>query len=168
MSPSHPVSRQLILLRHAKSDWSGGEPDLERPLATRGKQQAPEAGAWLAANLPAVDLAVVSPAERARATWDLVSAELTEPPDVRHDDRVYAATERELLDIVQELPDDLHAVVLVGHNPGLEDLLARLTGRWRPMTTSALAVIGISGGWADADSGSHLVAAGRPPKRIPH
>jgi phosphohistidine phosphatase len=168
MIPSHPVSRSLILLRHAKSDWSGGETDLERPLAIRGQRQAPEAGAWLAANLAALDLAIVSPAERARATWELVSAELPTPPEVRHDDRVYAASERELLEVIQELSDDLHAVVLVGHNPGLEDLLARLTGRWRPMTTSALAVIGISGGWGDADSGSHLVAAGRPPKQLPH
>ena len=45
-------STPLIVLRHGKSDWSGGEPDRERPLAKRGRRQVPEAGAWLAANLP--------------------------------------------------------------------------------------------------------------------
>jgi len=163
MIPSRPVSRTLILLRHAKSDWSGGEADVHRPLAPRGLRQAPEAGAWMAANLDPIDLAIVSPAARATATWNLVAAELADAPEARLDDRVYAATERELLDVVRELSDDLHSVVLVGHNPGLEDLLARLTGRWRPMPTSALAVIGISGGWADADTDARLIAAGRPP-----
>jgi len=158
-----PHSRVLILLRHAKSDWSGGEVDIDRPLARRGQRQAPEAGQWLAANLDTLDLVVVSPAARARATWDLVAAELREPPAVRLDDRVYAATDRELLDVVQELSDDLRHVVLVGHNPGLEDLLTRLTGRWRPIPTSAIAVIAIPGPWSDADTDATLLAAGRPP-----
>src|SRR6478735_578713 len=66
-----PAGRTLVLLRHAKSDWSTGEPDPRRPLAGRGRRQAPEAGRWLAANLDAIDLAVVSPATRARQTWEL-------------------------------------------------------------------------------------------------
>jgi phosphohistidine phosphatase len=61
----------LIVLRHGKSDWSGGEPDHLRPLARRGRRQAPEAGRWLAHNVAAIDLAVVSPAERTRETWRL-------------------------------------------------------------------------------------------------
>ena len=156
--------RTLILLRHAKSDWSGGEPDIARPLAERGRRQAPDAGTWLAAHAMGIDLAVVSPAVRARSTWDLVSAVLDASPPTRVDDRVYAASDRELLDVVRELPDDLHTVVLVGHNPGLEDLASLLSGELVPMPTSALAVFAVSGPWSAAgDSSADLSASGRPP-----
>ena len=131
----------LILLRHGKSDWSGDEPDQLRPLARRGRRQAPEAGRWLADNVGAIDLAVVSPAERTRATWRLAAAQLAVPPPVREERRVYAASARALLDVVRELAGEVSTVVLVGHNPGVEDLVASLTGRPVPMPTSALAVI---------------------------
>jgi phosphohistidine phosphatase len=157
-----PPVKTLIVLRHAKSDWSGGEPDRERPLAKRGRRQAPDAGAWLAANFPDIDLAVVSRAERARSTWELASAELDQPPSIRFEDRVYAASERELHDVVRELPDEVNTVVLVGHNPGVEDLVQELTGSWVPMPTSALAVIQWGGSWSNA-SDVQLTAAGRPP-----
>ena len=154
----------LILLRHAKSDWSGGEADVDRPLAARGRRQAPDAGRWLAEHIETLDLAVVSPARRARSTWDRVAAELGVEPQTRIDDRVYAASGRELLTVVQELPDDLATAVLVGHNPGLEDLVSLLTGEWAPMPTSSLAVIAVSGSWSSTAPGSaSLLASGRPP-----
>jgi phosphohistidine phosphatase len=154
----------LILLRHAKSDWSGGEVDIFRPLAKRGRRQAPDAGRWLAANIDSIDLAVVSPANRARSTWDLVSAELEVSPPTRIDDRVYAASDNGLLGVVWELSDDVETVVLVGHNPGLEDLIALLTGERMPMPTSALAVIEMTGSWSTAGHSSAVLrAAGRPP-----
>jgi phosphohistidine phosphatase len=154
--------RTLILLRHAKSDWSGGEADLDRPLAKRGRRQAPAAGRWLASSVGVVDLAVVSPANRARSTWDLVAAELEAPPPVRVEDRVYAASGNELLDVVRELPDDVNAVVLVGHSPELGDLVLLLTGQSVSMPTSALAVIDVSGTWSSLGrDGAVLRAAGR-------
>ena len=154
--------RTLILLRHAKSDWSGDEPDIARPLANRGRRQAPDAGRWLAASMERIDLAVVSPAVRARSTWDLVSAELDVAPPMRIDDRVYGASDRELLTVIRELADDVHAVVVVGHNPGIEDLGALLTGEMVPMPTSALGVIRVSGSWSTTHPGSAtLVASGR-------
>jgi phosphohistidine phosphatase len=158
--------RTLILLRHAKSDWSGDESDIDRPLAPRGRRQAPDAGRWLAGNIPGIDLAVVSPASRARATWDLAAAELGAPPPNRVDDRVYAASERELLALVRQLPDDVWTVVLVGHNPGLEDLASTLVGESTPMPTCTLAVVTLSGSWSE--TGGHpaeLRALGRPPER---
>lgn len=154
--------RTLVLIRHAKSDWSGDEPDHERPLAKRGKRQAPEAGAWIAANLR-LDLAVVSPAARAHATWRLVAAELAEQPETVFDERVYAASSRTLLAIVRELPDTATTVAIVGHNPGLEDLVTLLTGEWQAMPTSAVAVIDVEGTWADVGEGATLRTAGRPP-----
>jgi phosphohistidine phosphatase len=158
------AERTLVLLRHAKSDWSGGEPDAARPLAKRGRRQAPEAGGWLAAHLDGIDLAVVSTATRARSTWDLVAGELEEPPPVRFDERVYAASDRELHDVVRGLPEDVRTVVLVGHNPGLEDLVLRLTGEWAPLPTSAVAVLDVRGPWSTLREGrARLRTAGRPP-----
>jgi phosphohistidine phosphatase len=154
----------LILLRHSKSDWAGDEADIDRPLAHRGRRQAPEAGHWLATHVDRIDLAVVSTARRARETWDLVSAELGERPETRHDEDPYAASGSELLHIVRSLGEELATVVLVGHNPGLEDLAETLIGDWIPLPTSALAVIELDGPWRSAGRAPELLrAAGRPP-----
>ena len=156
--------RRLVLLRHGKSDWSGVEPDLARPLAKRGRRQASEAGRWLAEHLDGIALAVVSPAIRARSTWDLAVAELDASPPVRVEERVYAASGRELHGVVRDLWDDLRTVVIVGHNPGLEDLVHRLTGEWTPMPTSAIAVLDVPGPWSTVAEGrARLRTAGRPP-----
>ncbi len=145
-----PPERTLILLRHAKSDWAGGEADIDRPLNGRGRHQAPEAGKWLARSIAEIDLAVVSPANRAMSTWELVSAELDPQPDTRIDESVYAASAGQLLGIVRELPDAAATVLLVGHNPGMESLIALLTGEFVSMSTSALAVIVLAGDWSNA------------------
>ena len=159
------MQRTLILLRHAKSDWTGAEPDQQRPLARRGRRQAPEAGRWLAEHGGVIDLAIVSTATRAQQTWRLASVELADPPPVRHEERVYAASAGELLRLVRGLPADARAVVLVGHNPGLEDLATQLVQGSVEMPTSALAVIGWDGGWDDAGTtDATLLASGRPPR----
>jgi phosphohistidine phosphatase len=156
--------RTLILLRHAKSDWSGDEADIDRPLADRGRRQAHDAGAWLAANIDGIGLAVVSPATRARSTWELVAAALDAAPQTRIDDRVYAASADELLAVVRELPADVETAILVGHNPGLEDLASLLTGESTRMATSAVAVIAVPGSWSTTGPhASALKASGRPP-----
>ena len=155
--------RTLVLLRHAKSDWSGDEPDILRPLGKRGLRQAPEAGQWLAGSLDRIDLAVVSPARRARATWDLVSTELPSSPRLVIEDKVYAASGRQLLEVVQGLPDDEGTVALVGHNPGMEELVSLLTGEWVTLPTSAVAVIELEEPWAASGTGpATLRASGRP------
>jgi phosphohistidine phosphatase len=165
---SHEVQRTLILLRHAKSDWSGDDADIARPLGDRGRRQAPDAGRWLAANVARIDEAVVSPAVRARNTWQLVAAQLDAPPPARVDDRVYAASDRELLALVRELPDRMVTVVMVGHNPGLEDLVSLITGESIRMPTSALAVVTVSGSWwTTGHRAAVLRAYGRPPDDIP-
>jgi len=161
--------RTLILLRHAKSDWSGEVSDLERPLADRGIHQAPLVGAWLDRNIGHIDLAVVSPAHRARSTWDIAAGELAETPPIRVDSRGYAASAGELLDVVRELPDEFDTVVLVVHNPGITGLAELLTGTWTPMPTSTLAVLGLSGPWSDAGlQPAEILATGRPPEDIPN
>jgi len=154
----------LILFRHAKSDQSSAEADIDRPLNPRGLRQAPEAGRWLAENVDGIDLAVVSPAHRAQTTWDLASAELAQPPETRIDDRVYNASISDLLDVVHDVPDDVRTVVLVGHNPGIEDLASLLTNDSVEMPTSALAVLESDAAWSSAgESWASLRVIGSPP-----
>jgi len=156
------VSRTLVLLRHGKSDWDAPVPDRQRPLGPRGRRQAGEAGVWLAARGPALDLAVVSPATRARQTWERVASALPAPVPVRWEERAYTFEGAALRDLVRDW-DQPSAVLLVGHNPALEELVDQLTGAAVRMRTSALAVVTLQA-WADAgDRSGRLVAHGRPP-----
>jgi len=158
--------RTLIVVRHAKSDWAGDEPDRDRPLAKRGLRQMPESAAWIAEHHPTVDLAVVSPARRAQQTWQILAEALAstgstnEAPEVLTDERVYAAWGRDLVALVQALPAAATTVVLVGHNPGLEELVAELTGEGIELPTSAVAVITFDSDWRGA---GHFETHGRPP-----
>ncbi|MFG2550683.1 SixA phosphatase family protein [Streptomyces sp. NPDC048581] len=120
--------RRLVVLRHAKSAWPDGVADHERPLAPRGRRDAPVAGRMLADADCLPDLALCSTAARARATWELASAEWGTPPPVRHDQRLYGADVPELLAVVREVPPEVETLLLVGHNPGLEDLVLELAG----------------------------------------
>jgi phosphohistidine phosphatase len=141
--------RTLLLLRHAKSDWSTERPDERRPLSKRGRRDAPAAGRWLAEHAPPLDLVVCSTAVRAARTWALASAELDPAPNVLRDDRLYAATATGLLTVVRTLPDAAGTVLLVGHNPGLSDLVELLTGEPRELKTSSIAVLTWPGDWPD-------------------
>jgi phosphohistidine phosphatase len=98
------MRRRLIALRHAKSDWSGGVTDHDRPLAGRGRREAALAGRWLRENAADIDLVVCSSATRARQTWKLVAKQLDNIPPSRVDDRLYAASIRGLLAVVRKLP----------------------------------------------------------------
>ena len=86
-------------------------------------------------------------------------------PEPSFDDRVYAGSEGVLLSVVRGLPPGAEVAVLVGHNPGVEELVEALTGDWVAMPTSALAVLEVSGPWSEVRSGSAVLrAAGRPPE----
>jgi len=143
------AERRVAIFRHAKSERSAGVPDLDRPLAERGRRDAPAVGRWLRAELPSIDLVLCSPAVRARQTWELASAELVSPPPVEHDERLYGRGAGELLTVLRALPEDVKTVVLVGHNPELEQLMTLLTGVGGELKTSSLAVLAGPGGWAD-------------------
>lgn len=153
------MERTLIVVRHAKSDWSAPVADHDRPLAARGRRQAPDVGRWMAEHLDVPDLALVSTATRARQTWDLIAAQLPAPPPIRSEPGAYTYSGHELLDVLAGLPEDARTVVLVGHNPAVEELIEILTGQWARMPTSSLAVLTLPA-W-NARTG-YLRAAGRP------
>lgn len=159
------MARTLILLRHAKSMYPPGVPDAERPLAPRGERDAPAAGRWIAQRYPAPGALVLSPARRTRETWGLASAEAPGWPDPILEDRVYEADAGTLLGIARDLPRDVTEAILIGHNPGLEDLALLLAGDADPQVlgrlmakfpTSGVAVIDIAGDWADLPRGARL------------
>jgi phosphohistidine phosphatase len=115
--------RRLILLRHAKSDWSKpGQADHDRALSPRGRKAAPRMGAYLAEQSLVPDLVIASTAVRVRETLDLVLAALGQNPKVTFDRRLYEADADDILAVLQETKDAVHTLLVVGHNPGLSDL----------------------------------------------
>jgi len=117
--------KTLILVRHAKSSWKHPHlPDRLRPLNKRGQRDAPMMGERLAKREVDPDMVASSPATRAMATAEAIAHEIGYPEeDIRADERLYGASAFELLEIIQELGDHLDHVMLVGHNPGLTDLV---------------------------------------------
>lgn len=158
------MTRRLILLRHAKSAWPEGIPDAQRPLAGRGRRDAPAVGRWLRGQIAMIDLVLCSPAVRAAQTWDLAAAQLDPIPRVRHDERLYGASAEELLRVTQELPHTVSTAALVGHNPGLEDFLELLTGTVEVLRTSAIAVMATPTTWAEAKTRSCTLEAFATPR----
>lgn len=166
--------RRLVVLRHAKSARPEGVPDSRRPLAPRGLRDAPAAGRALAEADLLPDLALCSTAVRARQTWQLASGEWGTPPPVRYEPRLYGADVPTLLDVVRETPPEVETLLLVGHNPGLEDLLLALAGDGLDDTlerlrtkfpTSAVAVLAWHGtGWPALAPGVALLTSFTVPR----
>jgi phosphohistidine phosphatase len=151
------AERVVALLRHAKSDWPEGVPDQRRPLAERGRRDAPVAGRLLVQRVGIPDLVLVSPAQRTRETWDLARAAFPTPPHMEISDAVYDASVDDLLLLLRDVSTHVTSVVIVGHNPGLEELAFALDDGQgdRPATTqmgekfptSALAVLTTTREW---------------------
>ena len=173
--------RTLVLFRHAKSAWPD-VPDHDRPLARRGIQAAPVMGRWLreAGLLPGQVLC--STARRARQTWQFAQAGLAATPPVTFDARIYEGTAMDLLTVIREVPPATGTLLLIGHNPAIEDLallLATAPGgpagpgpagapgdleRMRSkFPTAAIAVLEFHGTWPGLAPGeARLTAFGAP------
>jgi phosphohistidine phosphatase len=156
-------AHRLILLRHAKSDWPSAIADHDRPLAKRGRRDAPLVGRWLARSGYVPDAVVCSTARRTRETWELVAAELGTAPVVSYEPRVYEATVLRLLMLVREFAEEHRTVLLIGHNPGMAELTAGLPELPPPpplsFPTATAAVMSIPGQWADIAPGEATLLA---------
>ena len=134
--------KTLMLLRHAKSDWDDASlSDFDRPLAARGKRDAPRVGKALRKRGSLPDLIISSPAARAKATVEAVIKTAKLEGDLQFDEAIYGASSAELMRLIRRLRDNISCSLLVGHNPGFEDLLKTLTGEINGMPTGALAGI---------------------------
>lgn len=131
--------RRLILLRHAKSEWPDGVDDLARPLAKRGRKASSRVGEYLAASGLVPDLAVVSPARRARETWELARPAFAREIAQQIEPRIYEASAPAILGVIKEAGPDVHALLLLGHNPGLQELASELIGAGSPSDLARLA-----------------------------
>jgi phosphohistidine phosphatase len=120
--------RRLMLLRHAKSAWPANTADRDRPLATRGREAAPVMGRYLAEELLLPDLVLISPAKRTAETWELVKPMLPEKPPTHYEPRIYEASRERLLKVVQETEPEIRTLLMIGHNPGFEELATKLSG----------------------------------------
>lgn len=156
--------RRLMLLRHAKSDWSApGMPDRSRTLAPRGRDAAPRMGQYMANEGLLPDHVIVSPAERTRETWRLVAGALPGRPATVFDARLYEAAVEDILAAIADAPEAAQTLLVIGHNPGLQETALFLSGAGaRDMRralkdkfpTAALAVLDVGrADWARLDAG---------------
>ena len=159
---SDATPRRILLFRHAKADWPS-VPDIERPLADRGRGDARAAGQWLAGTGILPDLTLCSPSVRTRETWKLAAPELPQRPRTVYEERLYEATLGDLLALLNETPDEVADLLVVGHNPGMQALAEALSAdaegdslvrlRRAGFPTAAIAVVGFAGSWKDLEHG---------------
>jgi phosphohistidine phosphatase len=118
-------NRALALFRHAKSAWPDVA-DHERPLARRGQRDAPVMGGWLRDAGLVPDRVLCSTARRARETWQLAQAGLGAAPPVTFEHGVYESDAAGLLALVRRVPAAVGTLLVIGHNPTIEDLALML------------------------------------------
>lgn len=150
--------KTLYVLRHAKSSWDNDSlSDFERPLNERGFETAPIMGKIMRENDFVPEMIVCSTAKRAEQTAQLVKESAKFEAEIKFEDAIYEASSMTLLRIVSEISDEFGRALIVGHNPGFENLVRVLTGKSETMPTAALAVIDLeieSWNEANADSGN--------------
>ncbi|MCY2985067.1 MAG: histidine phosphatase family protein [Planctomycetota bacterium] len=150
------MTRQLLLMRHAKSDWNGpGLGDKDRPLNARGKSTAPTIATWLFEHGLLPDLILCSSAVRTLQTLSLMmeqweSLRLTNPtlflPKTRIEDKLYLASDSDILSLACSVANDspigdTYSLMVLGHNPGMEILASNLSETSIEMPTGAIAVL---------------------------
>ncbi len=165
---------RLMLFRHAKSAWPEGVADRDRPLAPRGLHAAPAMGAFIAVQDLLPQRVLVSPARRTVETWIEVSRHWAPMPWQGFEERIYHASADELLDLLRE--QDVGAadsLMLIGHNPGFEDLLALLVTPQererlpRKYPTASLAVVDLpAAGWASVAPGTGTLVRFATPRAL--
>jgi Phosphohistidine phosphatase SixA len=164
------MAHLLLLLRHGKSSWDDlSLADRDRPLARRGRRAAERMGEHLRTAGPRPDLVVCSSSRRTRETLERLSLDR---PEIRLEDAVYGATDNELRTLVRDLPKTVGSILLIGHNPALEELAVWLCGQEvsgeaeqmrEKFPTGALAVFEIDGAWRGlASNHAHLVSFRTP------
>jgi len=164
--------RELMLMRHAKSDWKDNSlEDYDRPLANKGKKAACKLAAWLPENNLLPDLVWVSPAKRAQQTLKRLNLPKNIPVETL--ESLYLATQDQLLSILKTVPKNTNRILLIGHNPGLERLFEYLT---QPNTeteqshlfpTATLAHLVLPASWETLQKGEGKLIHFIRPKDIP-
>ncbi|HEV7307258.1 histidine phosphatase family protein [Ensifer sp.] len=169
MSDDLPLrTLRVMLLRHAKSAWPDGVADFYRPLAERGRKAAPLMGDYMARHALVPERALVSTAERAQETWKLVAGALPSGIAVENTRAIYEVGADQILSVIRATDGAVGSLLVVGHNPGMEDLALELVGSGDPdarmrladkFPTAALAVLEFeAAGWRDLSPGGARLA----------
>jgi phosphohistidine phosphatase len=154
--------RHLHLLRHAKSSWDDPAlSDHDRPLAPRGRRAAERIASHLRLEGIVPELVLCSSATRARETLEGIEPALGDGPDVQIERGLYGVPERELLDRLHAVPDTIDSVMLIGHNPSVQDLAVTLARPGAALDTvelkyptGALATLVFDGSWRELAPGT--------------
>ena len=165
--------RRVILLRHGKSAWPEGLDDLERPLKKRGREASRRMGRYLAREGLRPDLTLVSPARRTQETWSIARQALGDVA-MRSEPRIYEAPGDGLLTVVREVEPEMGTLLLVGHNPGLQEFARLLVGARAgegsaivKYPTGGLAVIEVpASAWPELSPGSSRLERFVTPKTL--
>jgi phosphohistidine phosphatase len=155
--------RTLIAVRHAKSSWDHDVEDHERPLSGRGRRDADALGRLLVQRALTPDLVLCSTAARTRETWERAQSAGVIAGEVRLVRGIYHAWVPELVRLLRQTPDELSTVLLLGHSPGVPDLVEHICVRtdspdWTQLDqkypTSGVAVVNVPGPWRELGSSS--------------
>jgi phosphohistidine phosphatase len=141
--------KRLIVVRHAKATHQPGFADADRPLTGRGRRDAKAAGEWLLSQGLIPDVVLCSTSCRTRQTWDRLAVALAgQDIDVQYDPQLYLADDDDVLDVIGATPDDVQTLMIVGHNPAMQQVASGLTGQGDlGFPTTAIAVVDL-GSWA--------------------
>ena len=166
--------KRLLLLRHAKSSWD--DPDLEdhdRPLAKRGRRASKTIAEHLSRQSVTADLVLCSSAQRARETLERIAPALGDGVEVQVQPELYGASADRLRERLRAVAEDVESVLLVGHNPGLEQLALELAGSGdeleslrRKYPTAALATLEFDGPWRALEPGRATLTGFIKPKQL--
>ena len=145
--------KKLLLVRHAKAEKEG-ESDIDRPLKYTGMQDAAFMAEKLKENLLTPQLIITSPALRTKTTAEIISDHFL-MPEPQPDNRIYEATEKTWLNVIKTLPEEYDFVAIVGHNPGVSQVIYELTGEVKEVHTATTAVIEFNTDkWASISGGT--------------
>lgn len=166
------MRRQLLLLRHGKSDWgAAASNDFDRPLKQRGIKAAQRMGLWLQQQIMIPDYIRSSPAARAKDTAEIISKAMgINAQQIYYDANLYAASLQHLKNALANCPPSAQRIMLIGHNPGLEFLLEFLIKGSLPirkdgklLATATLAVFAMPDNWNTLSAGcAELLSITRP------
>jgi phosphohistidine phosphatase len=158
--------KRLLILRHAKSSWSDSSlDDWQRPLNDRGERDAPRVGDLIKRQSLVPDLIITSDAERARTTAQAVARRAGYAREMIFEPALYHAGPEDVISVINGVANDVNTVLIVGHNPGLENLVQQLTGEDVTLPTAALVHISLPiDRWSDldGDTGGSIVDSWRP------
>lgn len=170
--------RELYLLRHAKSSWDDPAlADHDRPLSRRGERAAPLMGRFMAEHGLFPDHVLVSPSQRTRQSWRYAATELGQGySEAEFDDAIYNASADRLLSLLRLVPEDASRVLLIGHNPGMEDLASSLadensdhdaiTRMREKFPTAALACFTVTAPWNALDHATACLTRFVTPRQL--